>query len=101
MSLDDLNDVKNGRQNSIFSTSSPSSGGASDVYDTACYNADMQKFRKLALESQAYASSEYGNTSEYGLNPSSSSDSSSGDNSPDVAKKTRDEQKRHVSFVDV
>uniref|UniRef100_A0A7N0ZRJ8 non-specific serine/threonine protein kinase n=1 Tax=Kalanchoe fedtschenkoi TaxID=63787 RepID=A0A7N0ZRJ8_KALFE len=105
VSLEDLNEVKNGRQNSMFSSSSPSSGGASDLYDTACYQADMQKFRKLALESQTYATSEFGATSEYGLNPSSSS--SSGENSPDVTKKKGGagggsrEEKRHVSFIDV
>ncbi|CAM8926632.1 unnamed protein product [Rhodiola kirilowii] len=105
VSLNDLKQVKEGRQNSMFSSSSPSSGGgASDVYDTACYNAEMQKFRKLALESQAYASSEFGVTSEYGLNPSSSSSSSSDSgtehNSPDVTKNSND-NKKHVSFIHV
>nr|GEU92216.1 proline-rich receptor-like protein kinase PERK1 [Tanacetum cinerariifolium] len=47
--------------------------GSSD-YDTAQYNVDMAKFRKMALETQEYASSEYSRpTSEYGLNPSGSS----------------------------
>ncbi|XP_035539326.1 proline-rich receptor-like protein kinase PERK1 isoform X1 [Juglans regia] len=51
-----------------------SSHGSSD-YDTSQYNADMKKFRKMALGSQEYgASSEYsGPTSEYGLYPSGSS----------------------------
>ncbi|XP_071698338.1 proline-rich receptor-like protein kinase PERK15 [Rutidosis leptorrhynchoides] len=47
--------------------------GSSD-YDTAQYNEDMIKFRKMALGTQEYASSEYSRpTSEYGLNPSGSS----------------------------
>ncbi|XP_043725551.1 proline-rich receptor-like protein kinase PERK1 [Telopea speciosissima] len=47
--------------------------GSSD-YDTNQYNEDMKKFRKMALASQEYGSSEYsGPTSEYGLHPSGSS----------------------------
>lgn len=50
-----------------------SSHGSSD-YDTAQYNEDMKKFRKMALSSQEYPSSEYSRpTSEYGLYPSGSS----------------------------
>ncbi|KMZ71649.1 Protein kinase superfamily protein [Zostera marina] len=47
----------------------------SSDYDSAMYREDMNKFRKLALASQEYGSSEYshGTTSEYGLNPSGSS----------------------------
>ncbi|KAL3844841.1 hypothetical protein ACJIZ3_002244 [Penstemon smallii] len=48
-----------------------------DVYDTRAYDADMMKFRKMVMTSQEYNSSEYGATSEYGLNPSSSSSSDS------------------------
>ncbi|KAL7597611.1 hypothetical protein Lser_V15G24133 [Lactuca serriola] len=50
------------------------SRGSSD-YDTAQYNEDMVKFRKMALGgTQEYASSEYSRpTSEYGLYPSGSS----------------------------
>ena len=52
---------------------------ASGDYDAGTYSADMKKFRKLALESGT-GSSEYGATSEYGLNLSaSSSDQSSAD----------------------
>ena len=52
---------------------------ASGDYDAGTYSADMKKFRKLALESST-GSSEYGATSEYGLNLSaSSSDQSSAD----------------------
>ncbi|XP_058074354.1 proline-rich receptor-like protein kinase PERK1 [Magnolia sinica] len=50
-----------------------SSYGSSD-YDSGQYNEDMKKFRKMALASHEYGSSEYsGRTSEYGLNPSASS----------------------------
>ncbi|OMO74278.1 hypothetical protein CCACVL1_16856 [Corchorus capsularis] len=42
------------------------------------YDADMARFRKLALESHGDGTSEFGNTSEYGLNPSSSSSDESG-----------------------
>ncbi|KAG8384016.1 hypothetical protein BUALT_Bualt04G0074300 [Buddleja alternifolia] len=45
-----------------------------EVYDTGAYNADMMKFKKMVMTSQD--SSEYGATSEYGLNPSSSSSDS-------------------------
>lgn len=41
-------------------------------YDAGAYSADMKKFRKLALDS-GVASSEFGGTSEYGLNLSISS----------------------------
>jgi serine/threonine protein kinase len=66
MSLSDLNEAKAASgQGSMF--------GSSD-YDTAEHNRDMAKFRKLALSSQEYASSEYSRpTSEYGLYPSGSS----------------------------
>nr|GME15881.1 proline-rich receptor-like protein kinase PERK1 [Ipomoea batatas] len=51
-----------------------SSYGSSD-YDTVQYNEDMRKFRKMALGSREYGSTgQYSNpTSEFGLNPSSSS----------------------------
>ncbi|XP_059293228.1 proline-rich receptor-like protein kinase PERK5 [Lycium ferocissimum] len=52
------------------------SSGSSETYDTGAYNADMIKFRKM-ISTQEYDSSEYGATSDYGLNPSSSSTSSS------------------------
>ena len=64
-SLDDLNEVKPGQ--------SLGRGSSSD-YDSSTYSADMRKFRKVALDSHEYgASTDYGNTSEYGLDPSSSS----------------------------
>ncbi|CAH9079849.1 unnamed protein product [Cuscuta europaea] len=47
----------------------------SSDYDTAQYNDDMKKFRKMALESRDYGSTgQYSNpSSEYGLNPPGSS----------------------------
>ena len=38
-------------------------GGGSSDYDTQAYNADMKKFRKLALSSQELGSSDYGTSS--------------------------------------
>ncbi|KAL6330883.1 hypothetical protein AAG906_009311 [Vitis piasezkii] len=67
-SLSDLNEGMRPGQSSIYS-----SHGSSD-YDTNQYNEDMIKFRKMALASRDYGSSEYsGPTSEYGLYPSGSS----------------------------
>ncbi|XP_028765798.1 putative proline-rich receptor-like protein kinase PERK6 [Neltuma alba] len=65
VSLDDLSEGVKPGQSSIFTSNSME-------YDASTYSADMKKFRKLALDS-GYASSEFGQTSEYGLNPSSSS----------------------------
>ncbi|KAI3801919.1 hypothetical protein L1987_30036 [Smallanthus sonchifolius] len=66
MSLSDLDDGVKPGHSSVYN-------GSSD-YDTAQYNEDMIKFRKMALGTQEYASSEYSRpTSEYGLNPSRSS----------------------------
>ncbi|KAK9287010.1 hypothetical protein L1049_015418 [Liquidambar formosana] len=48
---------------------------SSSEYDSGSYKVDMSKFRRMAVASQDYTSSEYGATSEYGLNPSSSSSS--------------------------
>ncbi|XVF67707.1 hypothetical protein PTKIN_Ptkin10aG0143400 [Pterospermum kingtungense] len=72
VSLDELNEaIKPGhaRFNSAL--------GSTD-YDSSQYSVDMKNFRKLALDNTEYASSNFGNTSEYGLNPSSSSSDSSG-----------------------
>lgn len=69
VSLSDLNEgIRPGHSN-VYS-----SYGSSD-YDTNQYNEDMKKFRKMALASQEYGSTDqYSNpTSEYGLNPSGSS----------------------------
>ncbi|XP_034682960.1 proline-rich receptor-like protein kinase PERK4 isoform X1 [Vitis riparia] len=68
VSLEDLNDVTKTNQSPAYSTS------MSSEYNTRIYNADMEKFKKMALSSQEFGSSEDG-TSEYGLNPSSSDNS--------------------------
>ncbi|KAF6176359.1 hypothetical protein GIB67_011148 [Kingdonia uniflora] len=69
VSLSDLNEgIRPGHSTNY------SSYGSSD-YDTVQYNEDMKKFRKMALASRDYTSSEYSApTSEYGLNPSGSSE---------------------------
>lgn len=67
VSLDDLSEGVKPGQSSIFSNNSVE-------YSASTYSADMKRFRKLALES-GYGSSEFGQTSEYGLNPSESSGS--------------------------
>ncbi|KAL2555196.1 Proline-rich receptor-like protein kinase PERK5 [Forsythia ovata] len=69
VSLSDLNEGIRPGHSSVYS-----SYGSSD-YDAMQYNEDMKKFRKIALASQEYGSTDqYSNpTSEYGLNPSVSS----------------------------
>ncbi|KAH6803212.1 proline extensin-like receptor kinase 1 [Perilla frutescens var. frutescens] len=69
VSLSDLNEGIRPGHSTVYS-----SYGSSD-YDTNQYNEDMKKFRKMALASQEYGSTDqYSNpTSEYGLNPSGSS----------------------------
>lgn len=71
VSLDDLNDggVKPGHS-TVYGSH------VNSDYDTGEYKENMKAFRKLVLDSQEYASSEYSGgrtTSEYGLNPSCSS----------------------------
>ncbi|KAL6588055.1 hypothetical protein OROMI_001033 [Orobanche minor] len=73
-SLDDLNEGVKPGQSAAYN---PNKNG--EAYDTMAYNADMMKFRKMVMSSQDFNSSEYGATSEYGLNPSSSSDDNSGE----------------------
>ncbi|THU52884.1 hypothetical protein C4D60_Mb10t08620 [Musa balbisiana] len=68
VSLEDLNEGIRPGHSRFYS-----SYGSSD-YDSSQYNEDMKKFRKMALTTQEYASSEYSApTSEYGRNPSASS----------------------------
>ncbi|KAJ4850401.1 hypothetical protein Tsubulata_007053 [Turnera subulata] len=55
------------------SRSTMSLSNSSDSENTSSYTAEMNKFRKLALDSREYPTSEFGQTSEYGLNPSMSS----------------------------
>ncbi|XP_062076162.1 proline-rich receptor-like protein kinase PERK4 [Humulus lupulus] len=54
VSLDDLNEGVRPGHSSIYTSS-----GSSD-YDANAYNADMKKFRKMALTSQEFVSSEFG-----------------------------------------
>ncbi|KAK6793468.1 hypothetical protein RDI58_006921 [Solanum bulbocastanum] len=75
-SLEDLNE-KAGKNNTA--NFSGASGPASDLYDTCAYNADMVKFRQMVMTSQDMNSSEYGNTSDYGLHPSDTSSEFSSD----------------------
>lgn len=49
------------------------SSASSSDHDQSSYSTDMRRFRRTALDSNDYVSSEFGHTSEYGLNPSSSS----------------------------
>ncbi|KAL7259953.1 hypothetical protein ACSBR1_005756 [Camellia fascicularis] len=68
VSLSDLNEGIKPGHNTVYS-----SRGISD-YDTSQYNEDMKKFRKMALGTREYGSNEHSApTSEYRLNPSSSS----------------------------
>ncbi|KAL2520652.1 Proline-rich receptor-like protein kinase PERK5 [Forsythia ovata] len=68
-SLEDLNDGGKTAHGTPYNNPT----GNTETYDTCAYNADMMKFRKMVMSSQEFPSSEYGETSEYGLNPSSSS----------------------------
>lgn len=68
MSMEDLSEGTRAGHSTYLSP-----GSVSSEYDASSYSADMKKFKKLALESKEYQSSEYGGTSEYGLNPSASS----------------------------
>ncbi|GLU22214.1 hypothetical protein SLE2022_383050 [Rubroshorea leprosula] len=68
LALDDLNRGMTPGYSTAFS-----SLGSLD-YSTTQYKEDLKKFRKMALETRELASSEYsGLTSEYGVNPSTSS----------------------------
>ena len=49
------------------------SSASSSDFEQSSYSTDIRKFRRTALDGIDYASSEFGHTSEYGLNPSSSS----------------------------
>ncbi|KAF8027559.1 hypothetical protein BT93_E0461 [Corymbia citriodora subsp. variegata] len=68
LSLSDLNEGIMPGHSRVYSPY-----GSTD-YDTSQYQEDLKKFRMMALESQEQATSEFsGPTSEYGLQPSSSS----------------------------
>lgn len=69
VSLEDLNEGVRPGHSRVYG-----SYGSTTDYDSGQYNEDMKKFRKMALTSQTYASSEYSApTSEYGQNLSASS----------------------------
>ncbi|KAG8373704.1 hypothetical protein BUALT_Bualt11G0052400 [Buddleja alternifolia] len=70
-SLEDLNEGVKPGQSTVYNPN-----GNTEKYDTCAYNADMTKFRKMVMSSQEFNSSEYEATSDYGLNPSSSSNDS-------------------------
>jgi hypothetical protein len=46
---------------------------SSSDFEQSPYSTDIRKFKRTALDGIDYASSEFDHTSEYGLNPSSSS----------------------------
>ncbi|XP_065851780.1 proline-rich receptor-like protein kinase PERK4 [Euphorbia lathyris] len=58
VSLDDLNEGTKPGHSSIFTSSSDSTN-----YNASSYNADMKKFRQVALSSQEFGSSEIGSSS--------------------------------------
>lgn len=74
VSLEMLNEGVKPGQSTAFSTNT-------SEYDVGSYNADIEKFRKMVLGStqEMTSTDNSGLTSTYGLNPSSSSDSSSGE----------------------
>ncbi|KAK1421009.1 hypothetical protein QVD17_23045 [Tagetes erecta] len=85
MSLSDLDDGVKPGHSSVYN-------GSSD-YDTAQYNEDMIKFRKMALGTQEYASTEYSQpTSEYGFNPSASSNEGPNTRETEMGKLRKDTQ---------
>lgn len=85
VSLSDLNEGIRPSQGSGFG-----SYGSTD-YDTAQYNDDMVKFRKMALGTQEYATSEYSRpTSEYGLYQSGTSSEAQDTREMELGKYKRD-----------
>ncbi|KAL8243006.1 hypothetical protein R6Q59_013308 [Mikania micrantha] len=85
VSLSDLNEGIRPGQSSAFGSHESSD------YDTAQSNEDMVKFRKMALGTQEYASSEYSRpTSEYGLYPSGSSGEAQNTREMEMGKYKRD-----------
>ncbi|CAI9110750.1 OLC1v1010826C1 [Oldenlandia corymbosa var. corymbosa] len=71
-SLEDLNDTNKQARSSGFMSSS----GDTQTYDTGMYNADMSKFRQMVMDNPDNSSEFGATTSEFGLNPSSSSSDS-------------------------
>lgn len=82
-SLADLDDGIKPGHNSVYN-------GSSD-YDTTQYNEDLIRHRKMIVDSQEFASSEYSRpTSEYGLNPSGSSSEAGNTREMEMSKLRRD-----------
>lgn len=70
--MDDL--VNEGVKTNQSASNSNNSSFDTRAYDTGAYNADMMKFKQMVMSGDRdVESSEYGATSEYGLNPSISS----------------------------
>lgn len=86
VSIDHMNEWVKPNGRAVLTSASSSSDYESG--NGTSYSADMRKFRKVALDSHEYASSEFGHTSEYGLNPSSSS-------SEEMTKSTGIASRRH------
>lgn len=87
MSLEDLNEGIKPGHSTVYS-----SHGSTD-YDSSQYNEDMKKFRKMALASKDYASSEYSApTSEYGQIPSASSSEGQQTREMEMGKMKKDSQ---------
>ncbi|KAF2323403.1 hypothetical protein GH714_035316 [Hevea brasiliensis] len=92
VSLDDLSDgIATGHSMAYGSY------GGSD-YSSTQYKEDLKKFRKMALESQEHSSSEYsGITSEYGLQPFSSSTEGQGTQEMESIRKETTTKNSHES----
>lgn len=73
-SLEDLNEGVKPGQSAMYN---PNGSGTTEVYDTRAYNADMVQFKKMVMSTQEFNSGESGSTTEYGLNPSLSTDADS------------------------
>ncbi|KAK4416554.1 Proline-rich receptor-like protein kinase PERK5 [Sesamum alatum] len=82
-SLEDLNESREARtkralanSNSNVTNSNVKARTTHEIYDTGAYNADMMRFRQMIMPTQEYNSNDFGATSKYGRNPSSSSEDS-------------------------
>ncbi|CAA3012403.1 proline-rich receptor kinase PERK1 [Olea europaea subsp. europaea] len=86
VSLSDLNEGIRPGHSTVYSSYESSD------YDIAQYNEDMKKFRKMALASKDYVSSDqYSNpTSEYGLYPSGSSSEGQRTREMEMGRKKKD-----------
>lgn len=80
VSLDDLNEGTKPGVGRLYSSSS-------DFDSSDAYSSKMREFRRVALESNEYSNEYSGGTSEYGLNPSESSNSSGEVNSISASRR--------------